>query len=223
MSNQTLSLTESLYQYWLKHGVKESDVLRELREDTQKLNTAAMQIAPEQGQFMHFLVKLLKVRDALEVGTFTGYSSISIATALPESGRLICCDQNVEWTDIAKKYWRKAGIADKVELRLGPAVASLDHLIAEKKQFDFIFVDADKNNYINYYERAMQLLRPDGLILIDNVFFGGGVAAEDNQITRERLPATRSVRAFNARLANESGIEICMLPIGDGVTMIRRS
>ncbi|MCD6047699.1 MAG: putative O-methyltransferase [Gammaproteobacteria bacterium] len=222
MSNQTLVLTDPLYQYWLKHAVKESEILRELREETQKMPTAVMQISPEQGQFMQFLVKLLNVRDALEIGTFTGYSALCVASALPENGKLVCCDQSEDWTNIAKRYWQKAGLADKIELRLGAAIKTLDQLLNENKQFDFIFIDADKINYLNYFDRAIQMLRPTGLMLIDNVFFGGGVAMDDSQISRERLPATRAMRAINERLANEPGIELCMLPIGDGLTLLRK-
>ncbi len=148
MSTKTLQMTDTLYQYWLKHGVKESPVMQALREETQKMEWAVMQISPEQGQFMYFLVKLLNVKSALEIGTFTGYSALAVANALPEEGKLIACDINKEWTDVAKKYWQKAGVDHKIDLRLAPALQTLDQLTAEKMAFDFIFIDADKINYI---------------------------------------------------------------------------
>ena len=217
MSSKTLSMTDSLYHYWLQHGVQESAVMQALRIETQKLPTAMMQISPEQGQFMQFLTRLLSVTRALEIGTFTGYSACAIASGLPEHGRLITCDQSSEWTDIAQAFWQQAGFADKIELRLAPAQQTLDQLIQAQAQFDLIFIDADKINYLNYYERSLILLAPHGVLLIDNIFFGGAVADPDNQ-----LPATRTIRALNTQLQQASDIDFCILPIGDGLTLVRK-
>ena len=218
MSTKTLNITDSLYDYWLKHGVKESDVMAALRAETQMMPTAIMQISPEQGQFMHFLTKLLGAKDALEIGTFTGYSALAVASALPDNGLLVACDQSEEWTAIAQKYWAQAGLADKIQLRLAPALDTLTQLIKEKAQFDLIFIDADKITYNEYYERSMLLLRPRGLLLLDNMFFGGDVADPHNN-----LPATRAIRALNTRLANDPGVDYCLLSIGDGLGLVRKA
>jgi len=217
MSNKTLSMTDSLYQYWLTHGVKESPIMEALRTETQKLPTAMMQISPEQGQFLTFLTQLLSVQYALELGTFTGYSACAIANGLTESGRLITCDQNLEWTNIAKQFWQQAGLNNKIELRLAPAAQTLEQLIQEKAQFDLIFIDADKINYLHYYEQALILLAPHGVMLIDNIFFGGAVADSTNN-----LPATRAIRALNKKITEQTDIQFCIVPIGDGLTLLRK-
>ena len=160
MARRTLDLDDRLYDYLLKVGVRESDLLKELRAETAKLSSAGMQIGPDQGAFMHLLAGIVGAKRALEVGTFTGYSSICVASALPADGKLICCDVSEEYTSIARNYWRRAGLESKIELRLGPAVATLDALIEAKvPEFDFVFIDADKTNYSNYYERALKLVR----------------------------------------------------------------
>ena len=217
MSNKTLSMTEGLYQYWLAHGVKEPAVMQALRLETQKLPTAMMQISPEQGQFLTFLTQLLSVTHALELGTFTGYSACAIASGLPENGRLITCDQNKEWTDIAKPFWQQAGLEHKIELRLAPALQTLDQLIHEQAQFDLIFIDADKINYLHYYEKSLTLLAPRSVMLIDNIFFGGAVADPENN-----LPATRAIRALNKKITGQADIQFCIVPIGDGLTLLRK-
>lgn len=217
MSNKTLSMTESLYQYWIAQGVKESAVMQALRRETQKLPTAMMQISPEQGQFLTFLTQLLSVTHALELGTFTGYSACAIASGLTEQGRLITCDQNLEWTNIAKQFWQQAGLINKIELRLAPAAQTLDQLIQEQAQFDLIFIDADKINYLHYYEQALTLLAPHGVMLIDNIFFGGAVADPENN-----LPATRAIRALNSKIKAQTDIQFCILPIGDELTLLRK-
>src|SRR5882757_8706188 len=165
MARRTLDLDDRLYDYLLKVGVRESDLLKELRAETLKLSSAGMQIGADQGAFMHLLAGLIGARRALEIGTFTGYSSLCVASALPADGKLICCDVSEEYTKIARNYWRRAGLESKIELRLGPALATLDALIeADVPAFDFAFIDADKTNYGNYYDRAIRLLRPGGLI-----------------------------------------------------------
>ena len=219
MSTQTLSMTQPLYNYWLAHGVHETEVMRALRKETQKLEVSMMQISPEQGQFMHFLVKLINAKKILEIGTFTGYSALAMASALPQDGLLITLDQHPDWTKTAKTFWKEAGVDHKIELRLAPALQRLDQLISDANHlFDLIFIDADKINYMPYYDHSMKLLKAGGLMLIDNVFFGGGVADPDNN-----LPAVRAIRALNARLATEAGVEVCMLPIGDGLTLVQKN
>ena len=178
-----------------------------------------MQIAPEQGQFMAFLVKLIGVRNAIEVGVYTGYSSLSVALALPQDGKLIACDVNKEWTDIAKSYWQQAGVDYKVELRLAPALETLHQLLRDKQQgkFDFAFIDADKVNYEKYYEACLKLLRPGGLILIDNTLWGGDVAN-----IRIQDADTVAIRNLNLKLKQDSRVDMCLLPVADGLTLLRK-
>jgi len=218
MARRTLDLDDRLYDYLLKVGVRESDLLKELRAETSKLSSAGMQIGPDQGAFMHLLAGLIGARRALEIGTFTGYSSLCVASALPADGKLICCDVSEEYTSIARNYWRRAGIESRIELRLGPAVATLDQLIEAKvPEFDFIFIDADKANYVNYYERALKLVRTGGLIAIDNVLWGGDVA--DPKVDDED---TRAIRALNDKISADERVILSMIPLGDGLTLARK-
>jgi caffeoyl-CoA O-methyltransferase len=218
MARRTLDLDDRLYDYLLKVGVRESELLKELRTETSKLSGAGMQIGPDQGAFMHLLAGLIGARRALEIGTFTGYSSLCVASALPADGKLICCDVSEEYTTIARNYWRRAGLESKIELRLGPAVATLDALIEAKvPEFDFIFIDADKTNYSNYYERALKLVRSGGLIAIDNVLWGGAVA--DPTVDDDD---TKAIRALNDKVRADERVTLSMVPLGDGLTLARK-
>jgi len=218
VANASIGLSQELHAYLVKVGVREPDVLRRLRERTAALPEHGMQIAPEQGAFMSLLVKVMGARRCLEVGTFTGYSSTAVALALPADGRLVCCDVSREWTDIARETWTEAGVADRVELRLGPALETLDQLLAEGDagRFDFAFIDADKPNYDRYVERALRLVRPGGLIAIDNVLWSGRVA--DSSADDE---STVAIRSLNEKLAADERVEVAMVPIGDGLTLLR--
>ena len=217
MSNQTIPMTDKLYQYLCENSLREPEILKELRAETAEMPNANMQIAPEQGQFMALLVKLVKAHKVLEIGTFTGYSSLAVALALPTLGEMVCCDVSEEYTAVARRYWEKAGVAEKMDLRIGPAMDTLDHMIADEGQvgtFDFAFIDADKVNYPGYYERALKLLHTGGLIAIDNVFRGGRVADSS-----ENDESTRVMRLFNTELHRDSRIELSMVPIADGLTL----
>ena len=175
-------MSDQLYQYLLDTWSRESDILRELREETAGLDMSAMQISPDQGQFMAFLVKMMNARRIIEVGTFTGYSALAMAEAADRDALITCCDVSEEWTSIAKRYWHKAGLNEKIDLRLGPALITLESLLAiERGCFDFAFIDADKDNYDAYYEACLGLVRSGGLIVIDNVFWGGWVADPEQQ------------------------------------------
>ena len=219
MSNKTLCITEELYEYMLSVSLREPDVLRELRDETRQDENANMQISPEQGQFMGLLVKVLDARRTLDIGVYTGYSALCIGLALPENGRVIACDVNREWTDMAKRYWQKAGMADKIELHLGPAQQTLESLLAKGTgSFDFAFIDADKINYDMYYEYCLQLIRPGGLIAIDNVLWGGAVA--DAAINDDD---TVAIRVLNRKIHADRRVEISLVPIADGLALIRKS
>ncbi len=217
MSNRTLSIDDRLYAYICDVTVNESELLRELREETAKLEYAVMQISPEQGQFMSLLIKLMGAKRAIEIGTFTGYSSICIATAMPDDGRLICMDISPQWTDIAEKYWAKANIKNRIELFTNPAEQTLQQLLNEggEKSFDFIFIDADKQNYILYYEKALALLRKGGIIAIDNTLWSGAVADPENN-----EPGTRAIRRFNEMVKQDDRVSKSLVTIGDGLTLI---
>jgi caffeoyl-CoA O-methyltransferase len=218
MARRSLELDDRLYDYLVQFGTRESDLLKDLRSETAKLPGAGMQIGPEQGAFMGLLVELTGARRALEIGTFTGYSSLCIAGALPADGKLICCDVSEEYTRVARDYWRRAGLESKIELRLGPALGTLDALIqAAVEAFDFVFIDADKTNYANYYDRALQLVRPGGLIAIDNVLWGGSVADPT-----ENSEDTKAIRALNEKVRNDERVTLALAPIGDGLTLARK-
>ncbi len=219
MSSRTLNLTEPVYRYLLQHGVRESPALAALRERTRPLEAAGMQISPEQGAFMALLVRLLDARRTLEVGTFTGYSAMAVAEALPEDGRVTACDVSEEWTSIGVEAWRAARLDHKVDLRLAPALDTLDALLREGAagRYDFMFIDADKGNYDNYYERGLELVRPGGVIAVDNVIWGGSVANDERQ-DRD----TRSIRALNHKIHGDARVDAVMLPVGDGLTLARR-
>jgi caffeoyl-CoA O-methyltransferase len=216
MSTRTLTVTDRLYDYLTAHALRESDVLRRLREETAKLPMARMQISPEQGQFMALLIRLIGARKTLEVGVFTGYSSLCVAQALPAGGRHVACDVSAEWTSIGSRYWQEAGVADKIDLRIAPALTTLDRLLeaGEAETFDFAFIDADKLSYDAYYERALKLVRPGGLIAIDNVLWGGSVADPSDQDDD-----TRAIRALNDKIHQDERVEMSLLPLGDGVTL----
>jgi caffeoyl-CoA O-methyltransferase len=219
LSNRTLAIDDRIYDYLLSVSLKEPDLLKQLRAETAGIEFSEMQIAPEQGQFMALLVRLTAAKRALEVGTFTGYSSICIAGALPQGGELICCDDSDEWTAMAKKYWRLAGLGDRISLRLGDASQTLQALLDEGQAgtFDFIFIDADKQNYPLYYEHALQLLRAGGLLAVDNTLWSGDVADPQNM-----EPGTRAIRRFNDMVKQDERVEISLVPIGDGLTLVHK-
>ncbi|HTG40350.1 MAG TPA: class I SAM-dependent methyltransferase [Methylomirabilota bacterium] len=216
MSNVSLGLPPDLHAYLVRHGVREPDILRRLREETASLPQHDMQIAPEQGALMALLVQLSGARRAIELGTFTGYSSLAVMLAMPPDGTIVCCDVSDEWTSVARRYWAQAGVADRVDLRLAPALETLDALLASggAGTFDFAFIDADKTDYAEYHERIVQLLRSGGLAVYDNVFWGGDV------IDPSRTdPATVGVRRLNERLATDERVTISMIPVADGLTL----
>lgn len=211
-----LTIGDELWEYMRSVTLREPDLPRRLREETARLPSSSCQISAEQGQFMALLMHLMGARRTIEVGVYTGYSSLVVAQALPEDGRIIACDINEEWTSVARRYWREAGVERKIDLRIGPALATLDHLIesGQSGQFDFVFIDADKTNYANYYERALVLLRRGGLVGVDNVLWYGRVidASFDD-------PDTRAIRAFNQQIKNDDRVWLSMLPVRDGLTL----
>jgi caffeoyl-CoA O-methyltransferase len=219
MSNRTFTLPDALYDYLTAVSLRESDTLRGLRQETATLPRAHMQIAPEQGQFLALLVMLIGARRCLEVGVFTGYSTLCIANALPANGCVIACDISEEWTAIAQRYWHAAGVAERIHLRLAPALETLDCLLAEDQRdtFDFAFIDADKPNYGNYFERSLELLHAGGLIAIDNTLWYGRVADPAH-----RDEETEAIRALNRKLHVDTRIDLSLVPIGDGVTLARK-
>jgi predicted O-methyltransferase YrrM len=216
MSNKTIGLPDRIYDYMLSVSLREPPILRRLRAETAKLPMGMMQIAPEQGQLLGLLVQALNPKRCLEVGVFTGYSSLIVALALAPDGHITACDVSEEWTSIARRYWEEAGVEQKIDLYLAPALQTLDRLIAHGRggSYDFAFIDADKQNYWGYYERSLALLRPGGLIAIDNTLWSGrpadpGVGDAD----------TQAIRAFNQRLSKDSRVRISLVPIGDGMTL----
>ncbi|HET7587535.1 MAG TPA: class I SAM-dependent methyltransferase [Gammaproteobacteria bacterium] len=219
MSNRTINLNGELYQYLLDVSVREPGVLRRLREETARLENSNMQIAPEQGRLLALLVQIIGAHRCIEVGVFTGYSSLSVAMALPDDGRIVACDVSEEYTDVARRYWREAGVAHKIDLQLAPALQTLENLIDadEDRQYDFAFIDADKTHYWNYYERVLKLLRPDGLIAIDNTLWSGRVIdpADDSE-------DTVAIREFNEKLYADERVDLSLVPIGDGLTLARK-
>jgi len=219
MSSKTLNLTPKVYDYLLAHSLRDTPVLRELREETAKIKYGGMQISPEQGQLMALLVKLTGARRTIEVGVFTGYSSLCVALAMPDDGRVVACDLNEEWTAIARRYWERAGVAHKIDLRLAAAGRTLDALLRDggAGQYDFAFIDADKGNYDTYYERCLQLVRPGGLIAVDNTLWSGDVADDSNNDDD-----TVAIRALNDKMHRDARIEFSLLPIGDGLSLALR-
>ncbi|MGH2456304.1 MAG: class I SAM-dependent methyltransferase [Candidatus Limnocylindria bacterium] len=218
MSNRSIGLSAELHAYLVDHGVREHPVLARLREETARMHNAAMQIAPEEGAFLSLLVQVTNARRVLEVGTFTGYSSTAMALALPPDGRIVCCDVSREWTDVARRAWTDAGVADRVDLRLGPAVETLAALLAagEAGSFDLAFIDANKSDYDAYYERALGLLRRGGVVAIDNVLRSGRVA--DETVTDID---TTVIRNLNAKIVADERVDVAMLPLADGLTLAR--
>jgi predicted O-methyltransferase YrrM len=219
MSTHTINLTPALYSYLQKMSLHEPAPLAHLREATQKLNSARMQISPEQGQLMGLLIQLLGAKKTLDIGTFTGYSALAVALALPDDGKVVTCDVSVDATNMAKPFWQEAHVAEKIDLRLAPALETLESLIknGEAGTFDFVFIDADKRNYSNYYEKALSLLRPGGLVAIDNVLWDGKVA--DPSVTDVD---TAAIRAVNELVYNDKRVTMSLLPIGDGLTLARK-
>ena len=204
-------LTDALYDYIVAMGTRETDVQRELRAETRKLPNAAMQIGPDQAALLQILVRVLGATRCIEIGTFTGYSALAVALALPSNGRIVCCDLNAEWTEIGRRFWKKARVERKIDVRLGPALETLKTL---KGKFDFAFIDADKPNYWRYFERCLELVRKGGVIAVDNTLWGGSVLDPAKQDEN-----TRAVREFNKRLSGERRVDIALVPIGDGLTL----
>lgn len=216
MTKQTTGLEKTLAEYIQSISLREPDILKQLREETAKLSMAQMQISPEQGQFMALLVQLMGAKKTLEIGVFTGYSALAVALALPDDGKMIACEISEEYMAIAKDFWARAGVSEKIDLRIAPALETLEKLIIEGEtgSFDLAFIDADKRNYENYYERALILLRPGGLILIDNVLWSGKVT--DPTITDKQ---TQAIREFNQKLHQDSRISLSLIAIADGLTL----
>ena len=218
MPRRTLDLDDTLYQYLVDHSIREHPAQTALRAATASHPYAGMQISPDQGQFMALLVRLLGARRAIEIGVFTGYSALTVALALPDDGRLLACDISDEYTRIGRPFWQQAGVAHKIDLRLAPAIQTLDAQLAAGSagMVDFAFIDADKSSYDAYYERCLQLLRPGGLIAIDNTLWGGEVARAAHS------DDTRALQALNAKLLTDERIDLSLLPIGDGLTLARK-
>ena len=219
MSHRTIVLDDALYAYYQSVAVREPHAMARLREATMAMPHGGMQISPEQAQFMAFLVRLTGTRKALELGTFTGYSALCVALALPPDGTLIACDVSTEWTDVGQPYWKAAGVDGRIDLRIGKALLTMDALIAggEAGTFDFVFIDADKKNYDAYYERALVLLRTGGLIAIDNTLWSGRLIDDSDH---ER--ATETLRALNRKIHADERVDLAMLPVGDGLTLARK-
>ncbi|HEX4782350.1 MAG TPA: class I SAM-dependent methyltransferase [Usitatibacter sp.] len=216
MTSRTLNLDDKLYQYVLDHTVREHPVLAELREATAGMKHGGMQIGPDQGQFMQLLVRMLGAKRTIEVGVFTGYSSLAVALALPADGKVVACDVSEEWTSMARRYWEKAGVAGKIELKLAPALETLDALVAGggAGRYDFAFIDADKSGYRDYYERCLVLLRQGGLVAIDNTLWSGAVVKAD-----DHSKDTVAIRALNDFLAKDKRVTSSLLSVGDGVSL----
>jgi predicted O-methyltransferase YrrM len=219
MTRRSLPLDDALYTYLLDVSLRESPLLRRLRDETAVRAEAHWQIAPEQGQFMALLVRLCGARRLLEVGTYTGYSALCMAEALPQDGQLVCCDLPGDYNEVARRYWREAGVEERIELRLGAALESLSALerSGEIETFDLIFIDADKANYPAYLEHALVLLRPGGLLLFDNTLWSGRVLE-----TAPDSADTRAIQALNRKLKNDPRIDLSLLPVGDGLTLCRK-
>lgn len=214
MAGRAPFLPRKISRYIAEHAVREREILRELRAATASLPSAGMQIGADQGQFMALLVQAIGARNCLEIGTFTGYSALAVALAIPDNGRIVCCDISEEWTAIGRPFWKKAGLDRKIELRIGPALRTLDELREEKQIFDFVFIDADKTNYANYYEACLPMLRPGGILAVDNTLWSGWVADRGHHDDD-----TVALRKFNERLHADDRVDIALLPLGDGVTL----
>ena len=216
MTSKSIGLPDDVYDYVLAHGVREPAILARLREETAAHPMAQMQIEPLQGAIFRLLVELLDARSYLEVGTFTGYSSLAVALAMPADGRLVCCDVSEEYTNVARRYWAEAGVADRVDLRIGPGVDTLDSLLAEGREntFDLAFIDADKKSYPDYYERCLRLVRPGGVVALDNVLWGGEIADMTKQ-DRDTL----ALRAVNEIVRDDERVTMVLLPVADGMTL----
>ncbi len=219
MSRKTIEIDDDLYDYLLRVSLRETEIMRRLREETAVLPSANMQIAPEQAQLLGLLVELTGARRCLEIGTFTGYSTLAVAAALPADGTVVACDVSDEWTQIARRYWQEAGVLEKIELRLAPAADTLQALVAggEAGTFDFALIDADKENYGRYYELCLELLRAGGLVAVDNVLWHGRVI--DRSVADDE---TTAIRQLNSALCVDSRVSLSLVPIGDGMTLARK-
>lgn len=218
MANRSIQITDRLYDYMIANSVREAPILAELRAETAGMPHAMMQIGPEQGQFMALLVRLMGARNIVEVGTFTGYSSLAMALAAKDA-RITCCDISEEYTAVARRYWARAGVADRIDLRLGPAAKTLEGMLADgaRGKVDFAFIDADKTNYARYYELILEMLRPGGLVAIDNVLWGGEVA--DPAVNDQD---TVAIRGVNKKVLADERVDLSLVPIGDGLTLARK-
>jgi predicted O-methyltransferase YrrM len=219
MSNKSNLDLDALYDYICSVSVREPLILQALRKETEKDPMSRMQIAPEQGQFMALLLKLMGARRVIEVGTFTGYSALAMALALPADGQIICCDISEKWTSIAREYWQRAHMEQKIDLQLAPAVTTLQSLVNDglTEHFDFAFIDADKEQYNNYYELCLKLIRPNGLIVIDNTLWSGNVIDPSAQDVD-----TNAIRALNLKLKDDARVDLSLLPVADGLTLLRK-
>jgi predicted O-methyltransferase YrrM len=219
VSNRTLQLDDRTYEYLLAHSLREDPALVALRAETASHPKVNMQIAPEQGQFMQMLVRLTGAKRAIEVGVFTGYSSLAVMLAMPKDARLLALDVSPAFTAVARRHWQAAGVADRIELVIAPALVTLDARIeaGEAGHYDFAFIDADKTGYLDYYERLLKLLRPGGLIVVDNTLWHGAVAD-----SADREADTVALREFNDALHQDARIDLALLPLGDGLTLARR-
>jgi predicted O-methyltransferase YrrM len=220
MSPRTLGLTEALHQYIIKFGLREPEALRLVRTETAPRPDVNMQIAPEQGQLMAMLVRLLNARRCLEIGAFTGYSALAVALALPTDGQIVVCEISDEFAELARRNWTRAGVTDKIDLRIGSALGTLDRMLedGEAGSFDMAFIDADKENLSNYYDRCLKLIRAGGLVLIDNTLWDGAVADPS-----KRDPSTEAIRAVNQKVHTDRNVDMVLLPIGDGLTLARKT
>jgi caffeoyl-CoA O-methyltransferase len=212
-----IGFTAVLQDYCHQYFLREHPLLESLRQETQRMPQGHMQVTPLQGQFLGFLVKMIQAKNILEIGTYTGYSSLAMALNLPSNGKLITCDKNPEWTKMAKKYWQQAGLDHKIHLMLGSASESLSILTNQGERFDLILIDADKKNYENYYEQSLQLLKTNGLIVVDNVLWRGKIAEND-----PNDPTSLSIQNFNKKIQADNRIDVCLVPIGDGFSLIRK-